>query len=192
MDKERIGKESVSLLAENGFELVDLKILMHGSKPLLQFFIDRENGGSTPPPASGPEVPASAKQPGGSPPIQPGGRSASGGKVGQAGGGVTLDDCGRMSEKLGAYIDVNDIITGGYILEISSPGIDRVLRNEKDFLRFKGSKAKIRLKKPVNNARVYYGEIVGLENGEVLLSDNLKFNLNDIEEARLHPGDDEV
>ncbi|MBI4802527.1 MAG: ribosome maturation factor RimP [Elusimicrobia bacterium] len=150
MDKERIEKESALLLAENGFELVDLKILRQGPKPLLQFFIDRENGG------------------------------------------VTLDDCGRISEKLGAYLDVNNIIAGGYILEISSPGIDRLLRNAKDFLRFKGSKAKIRLKRPVNGARVYYGEIVGFENGEALLSDNLKFSLNEIEEARLHPGDDEI
>ena len=150
MDKERIEKEIVPMLVENGFELVDLKVLKQGSKLLLQFFIDRENGG------------------------------------------ITLDDCGRMSDKLGSHIDMNDIIEGGYILEISSPGIDRLLGKEKDFLRFKGSKVKIKLKKPVNNARVYYGEIKGFEGGAVLLSDDLKFDLSDIEEARLNPGDDEI
>lgn len=150
MDKEKLEKETEPLLTENGFELVDLRVLRQGAKPLLQFFVDRENGG------------------------------------------VTLDDCGRMSEKIGAYLDVNDVIPGGYILEISSPGLDRLLRKEKDFLRFKGAGAKIKLKKPVNNARVYYGEIAGFEDGAVLLSGGLKFGLGDIEEARLNPGDEEI
>ena len=107
-------------------------------------------------------------------------------------GGVTLDDCGVMSEKLGAYLEMNNVLHGGYILEISSPGVDRVLRKEKDFLKFKGSKVKIKLKKPLNNARVYYGDLLGFENGTVLLSEGLKLDLNDVEEARLNPGDDDI
>jgi len=150
MDKEKLEKESEPLLAENGFELVDLRVLRQGSKPLLQYFIDRENGG------------------------------------------VTLDDCGRMSEKIGAYLDMNDLIPGGYILEISSPGMDRLLRKGKDFLRFQGSNVKVRLKRPVNSSRVYYGEIAGFENESVLLSGGQKFALCDIEEARLHPADEEI
>ncbi len=150
MDKEKLEKETEPLLAENGFELVDLKVLRQGSKPLLQYFIDRDKGG------------------------------------------VTLDDCGRMSDKIGAYLDVNNILAGGYILEISSPGLDRLLRKEKDFLRFKGSKVKVKLKRPVNGSRVYYGEITGFEGGAALLSGDLKFSLSDIEEARLNPEDDEI
>lgn len=138
------------MLAESGFELVDLKVLKQGPKLLLQFFIDRIDGG------------------------------------------ITLDDCGKMSEKIGSYIDMNDMVSGGYILEVSSPGMDRVLRKEKDFLKFKGSKVKIKLKRPIANARVYYGEIEGFENGQALISGGLKFDLNDIEEARLNPGDDEI
>jgi len=150
MEKERIEKETEPLLTETGFELVDLKVLKHGSKLLLQFFIDRIDGG------------------------------------------VTLEDCASMSDKLGSYIDMNNVLEGGYILEISSPGMDRVLRKEKDFLKFKGSRVKIKLKRPVNNARVYYGDLLGFENGEVLLTGGLKFGLEHIDEARLHPGDDEI
>jgi len=150
MQKELIEKETEPLLIENGFELVDLKVLKMGGKLLLQFFIDRPEGG------------------------------------------VTLEDCGAMSDKLGSHLDMNDVLEGGYILEISSPGIDRVLKKEKDFLKFKGSQVKIKLKKPVNNARVYYGELLAFENGAVLLSGDLKFELNDIEETRLNPGDEEI
>lgn len=150
MEKELIEKETEPLLAENGFELVDLKVTKMGSKLLLQFFIDRP------------------------------------------GGGVTLEDCGAVSDKLGSHIDMNNVLEGGYILEISSPGVDRVLRKEKDFLKFKGSKVKIKLKKPLNNARVYYGDLLGFENGAVLLSEGLKFDLNDIDEARLNPADEDI
>ena len=150
MEKELIEKETEPVLTENGFELIDLKVTKMGGKLLLQFFIDRPEGG------------------------------------------VTLDDCGVMSEKLGAYLEMNNVLDGGYILEISSPGVDRVLRKEKDFLKFKGSKVKIKLKKPLNNARVYYGDLLGFENGTVLLSEGLKLDLNDVEEARLNPGDDDI
>jgi len=107
-------------------------------------------------------------------------------------GGVTLDDCGMMSDKIGSFIDMNNVLEGGYILEISSPGVDRVLRKEKDFLKFKGSKVKVKLKRPVNNSRVFYGEVLGCEEGNVILSGGLKFALNDIDEARLNPGDDDI
>jgi len=150
MENESVENECGKLLADAGFELVDLKFLRHGPKTLLQFFIDR------------------------------------------AGGGVTLDDCGLMSEQLGAYLDMNNIYDNGYILEVSSPGMDRVLKKEKDFLRFKGSKVKLRLKRPVNNARTYYGELLGFGDGSVLLSGGLSFGLAEIEEVRLHPGDDEI
>ena len=67
-----------------------------------------------------------------------------------------------------------------------------MLRKEKDFIKFKGSKVKVKLKKPFNNARVYYGGLLGFENGEVLLSEGLKFGLGDIDEARLNPDDEDI
>ena len=107
-------------------------------------------------------------------------------------GGVLLDDCAALSEKVGECLDKNYFYENGYFLEVSSPGIDRVIKKEKDFKRFMGKHVKIRLKRPVNNSRVYYGDIAGFENGQVLLSGDLKFSLEDIDEARLHPTDDEI
>lgn len=107
-------------------------------------------------------------------------------------GGVLLDDCAVLSEKVGECLDTNNFYENGYFLEVSSPGIDRVIKKEKDFKRFMGQQVKIRLKRPVNSARVYYGSIAGFENGQVLLSGDLKFSLEDIDEARLHPADDEI
>ena len=150
MDRTKIESEVEKALAENGFELVDLKIASHNGKPLLQLFIDK-----TP-------------------------------------GGVTLDECGDASEKIGTFLDENNIYENGYFLEVSSPGIDRVVKNEKDFKRFTGQQLKVRLKLPVNGARVFYGAITGFENGELSLSGGLKFNLADIDEARLHPADEDI
>lgn len=100
---------------------------------------------------------------------------------------VTLDDCEKISEKIGAFIDMNNIIEGAYILEVSSPGFDRIIKKEKDFCRFKGNKVKVILKKPLDGARTYYGTLDGLDSGTVILSGNLRFNLSDIEEVRLNP-----
>ena len=107
-------------------------------------------------------------------------------------GGVNLDDCAALSEKVGEYLDTNNIYENGYFLEVSSPGVDRVIKKEKDFKRFAGQQVMLRLKRPVNGSRVYYGAIDGFENGQVLLSGGLKFSLEDIGEARLHPADDEI
>lgn len=111
---------------------------------------------------------------------------------GDANGGITLDNCAELSEKLGTVLDAADCYPDGYCLEVSSPGLDRVLKQEKDFRRFSGSQVKVKLKKPVNGARVYYGAIIGIGNGELSLSDGMKFNLADIDEARLHPADEDI
>ena len=87
---------------------------------------------------------------------------------------------------------MDNVIEEGYIIEVSSPGIDRVLRRGEDFKKFSGSKVKVELKKPLDKARVYYGTLTGFENGQVLLSDNLKFGLEDIKEVRLNPDDEDI
>ena len=56
-------------------------------------------------------------------------------------GGVTLDDCQRVSEQVGAFLDVEDPLPGSYVLEVSSPGFDRRLRTLAHFERFKGENA---------------------------------------------------
>src|SRR5438094_379538 len=70
---------------------------------------------------------------------------------GQPGGGVSLEDCAKVSRELSCVLDVEDVIPGTtrYTLEVSSPGLNRPLKREADFRRFVGKKAKIRTKRPV-------------------------------------------
>lgn len=107
-------------------------------------------------------------------------------------GGVLLDDCAKLSQEIGEELDKDEVYSAGYFLEVSSPGIDRVLKTEKAFKRFMGRQIKVRLKRQVNGSRVFYGNITGFENGQVFLSGDLKFSLEDIDEARLNPTDDEI
>ena len=83
-------------------------------------------------------------------------------------GGVTLDDCTRVSHQLSTTLDVEDLIEARYSLEVSSPGLDRPLRKESDFRRFVGQKAKIRTRHPVGeNRRNFSGTLIAVENGRV-------------------------
>lgn len=102
-------------------------------------------------------------------------------------GNVTLSDCQEWTDKIGSYIDMNNLISGGYILEVSSPGVDRVIKKEKDFIRFKGYEVKIILKKPLDGSRVYFGKIEGFDNSEVSFSGGLRFKMEDLQEVRLNP-----
>ncbi|HAH32069.1 MAG TPA: hypothetical protein DCL44_07125 [Elusimicrobia bacterium] len=179
MEKEQIEAAVAPIMAESGFEITDFKLLRMNGKPLLQFFVDRVTPDCREPISSSAAETDDIIPP---PPCS----------TGKAGGGVTLDDCGSLTEKIGTYLDTNNIIEDGYIIEVSSPGMDRVLRYEKDYKKFKGSKVKVKLKKPLDGARVYYGAITGFENGQVLLSGDLKFSLEDIDEVRLNPDDDDI
>ena len=60
-------------------------------------------------------------------------------------GGVTLDDCALISNQLGDLLDVHDVPPGPYTLEVSSPGLDRPLSRDKDFLKYRGSRINLRL-----------------------------------------------
>jgi len=102
-------------------------------------------------------------------------------------GSVNMKDCEVWSDKIGSYVDMNNIIDGAYLLEISSPGVDRIIKKEKDFKRFAGQKVKIVLKKPVEGTKVYYSKIVGYEKDFAIFEDGLKFNIDDIYEVRLNP-----
>jgi len=72
-------------------------------------------------------------------------------------GGVTLDDCALISHQLGDILDVHDLPPGPYTLEISSPGLDRPLVKDADFLRYRGRRIELRLKEKVGGARHYKG-----------------------------------
>ncbi len=84
-------------------------------------------------------------------------------------GGITLDDCQKVSEQLSEKLDEEDPIEENYFLEISSPGLDRPLKKTKDFERFKGENIEVRLYQPMDNKKVFEGELVGSDNNVITI-----------------------
>ncbi len=104
--------------------------------------------------------------------------------------GVTLDDCERVSEQLGAWLDVEDPLPGSYVLEVSSPGFDRRLRTLEHFARFAGERVKVELRDPRDGRRKLTGKLAGTEAERVLIDvdgEVWRVPLNDIAMARLAP-----
>lgn len=104
-------------------------------------------------------------------------------------GGVTVEDCAMVSNQVSHYLSVENDVDYDR-LEISSPGIDRVLKKEADFVRFNGVRAKIRLSVPVDGKKNYVGVLKGVEDGQVLLECGgtlVRVMLTNIEKARLNP-----
>ncbi|WP_434639337.1 ribosome maturation factor RimP [Thermoanaerobacterium thermosaccharolyticum] len=98
-------------------------------------------------------------------------------------GGVSLDDCQIISEYLSEKLDEVDPIENSYILEVSSPGIDRPLKTQRDFDKFKGSLVEVSLYQPIDKKKKYEGELVGLINDKVVITDNgerKEFDIKDI------------
>jgi ribosome maturation factor RimP len=80
-------------------------------------------------------------------------------------GGVTLDDCALVSREIGDLVDVKDIIIHEYVLEVSSPGLDRPLKKEKDLERAIGKKIKVKTVVPVMGRRNYTGYLRNYQKG---------------------------
>jgi ribosome maturation factor RimP len=89
-------------------------------------------------------------------------------------GGVTLNDCTRISRQLMDILDVNLNTNLSYNLEVSSPGYDRPLGKPEDFERFKGNTAKIRTSLPIEGQKNFKGVILGFFDGYVKLNENGK------------------
>jgi ribosome maturation factor RimP len=86
-------------------------------------------------------------------------------------GGVSHGDCEKVSQELGVILDVEELIPGaaGYVLEVSSPGLDRKLTRPAEFERFAGRRAKISLSQPVEDRTFYEGRLAGYTEGRVQL-----------------------
>lgn len=104
--------------------------------------------------------------------------------------GVTLDDCSRVSHQLSGVLDVEDSMGGPYILEVSSPGLDRLLLKADHFNRYAGNQVKVKLKWLVDGRRNFAAHLLGVKNDRVLLSEQearYSIPLAAIERARLVP-----
>ena len=104
--------------------------------------------------------------------------------------GISVDDCQTVSYQVSGILDVNDPIPGHYTLEVSSPGMDRLLFRPDDYRRFAGSLVKLRLAWPVDGRRKFKGRLQGLDDGNVLLEldgEQVSLPLDQVEQARLVP-----
>ncbi len=84
-------------------------------------------------------------------------------------GRVDVDVLARVSREIEAQLDAADAISGAYDLELSSPGLDRVLAREKDFVASVGEKVKLKARRPVDGRRHFKGRLVGFEAGQLRL-----------------------
>ena len=87
----------------------------------------------------------------------------------RADGQMDVEDCARLSRTLSEVLDASDPLSDQYVLEVSSPGIDRPLTRPEDFGRFAGNEAKVELVSPVEGRRRYKGTLLGLEGKDVLM-----------------------
>jgi ribosome maturation factor RimP len=104
-------------------------------------------------------------------------------------GGVTLDDCSELSRDVEAVMDAEDPIPTKYVLEVSSPGIERELYSLADFERFTGRLARVKLKNELDGQKNFVGRIVSVEGRNVTIDDRTRgpvtFDHSDVAKANL-------
>ncbi len=103
--------------------------------------------------------------------------------------GISLNECELVSRELSPILDEKDPIKENYFLEVSSPGLDRALKKDRDFVRYKGRDVDLKLYKPLNGCKQFEGELVGLtedNNIKILVNGKeMEFNRKDVAIVRL-------
>ncbi len=117
-------------------------------------------------------------------------------------GGVTHEDCASLSREVGTILDVEDVVPGAsYVLEVSSPGLDRKLFRAADYERFTGSRVKLTTRQPINGNRFFEGRLEKFQQGRLTLDlsaarkksraglaeQKLEIDLANVEKASLVP-----
>jgi ribosome maturation factor RimP len=103
-------------------------------------------------------------------------------------GGITVDDCASVSQQLTRVLDVENVRYDR--LEVSSPGLDRLLKGERDFARFAGQRARVKVRMPVDGQRNFVGTLREAGAGRVQLEVEgrvLSLEIGNVETARLVP-----
>ena len=102
---------------------------------------------------------------------------------------LNVGDCARASRLMEAILDVEDPVAGSYVLEVSSPGIDRPLTRRRDFDRFAGFEARVELCRPFAGRRRFRGRLLGLDGDRVRLAteaaEEISLPVRDIARAKL-------
>ena len=103
--------------------------------------------------------------------------------------GIQIEDCTTVSRALSAKLDEEDPIEDSYYLEVSSPGLDRPLKKESDFIKYIGKKIKIKFYKPFMDKKVMEGTLQGFENNKIIINVNdetLEIEKDIVASARLN------
>ena len=151
LDLEKIRQIAERVAGSSGLEVVEVEVCGAGKHRMLRVFIDRPGNDRTGNDRTGNDQPGSA--PAADRPV-----------------GVTHEDCSKFSREFGTIVDVEDAVPGGsYVLEVSSPGLDRKLTKAADFERFRGCRVKLTTREPVNNNRHFEGKLESFENGRLEL-----------------------
>ena len=104
-------------------------------------------------------------------------------------GGVSIDDCERISRRLDPVLDEEDPIAESYVFEVGSAGADRELKRPGDFEQFMGSDVDVKLYQPVDGSKLYTGRLCGWEDGRVSIECGAKtrsFDKTQVAQVRLH------
>jgi ribosome maturation factor RimP len=102
--------------------------------------------------------------------------------------GVTVNDCQRLSREIEDLIAIHELIADRYVLEVSSPGLDRPLKKETDFIRNKGKQVLVKTYLPINNSKTNTGTIKDFSNDTLFLENEKKtfeISLSNIAQAKL-------
>lgn len=108
-------------------------------------------------------------------------------------GGMGLDDCQKLSERIGGALDrdptLNSMLSENYLLEVSSPGIDRILKKDRDFIRERGKMIDVKLFAPLDGEKFFVGKLVEMVD-RILTIDldgsQKKIPMKDVAQVRLH------
>ncbi|NBI07899.1 ribosome maturation factor RimP [Senegalia massiliensis] len=98
-------------------------------------------------------------------------------------GGVSIDDCQNFSKNISEKVDEQDPIKENYFLEVSSPGIDRPFKDDKDFKRALNKEVEVNLYKKINNSKTFVGELIDFDENIIIINNNkedIKINRTDI------------
>ena len=100
--------------------------------------------------------------------------------------GIGLDDCQKFSEDFGKVLDKEAIITGSYILEVSSPGLDRLLKKERDFIRERGKTVDVNFYAPFNGKKQIVGVLKDFDSTTLTLDELEPIPMDKVASVRLH------